>query len=94
MEKERSMQALLKIMLANKDLFNAWPCSGLCSLVDRLLEREIITHSERCKLHNYIKVHRPKRGIHYQKHIIYSWYWPLHQWKPREAWLKSKIRKS
>lgn len=65
MAKQRSMQTLLKILVANKSMYEAYECTGLCSLVYRLRKNSYIDGNEYERLINYITTNRPKRGKHY-----------------------------
>lgn len=77
-------------MLENKEFFR----TGLCALAVNLLSYNIINENEYDKIRRYIKCNKPKPGSSlYCTDGQWGYYWPSHQWKPREKWLKYHIQK-
>jgi len=93
--KTRSIRELLILLRDNENIFEEYECSGLCSLINSLYQIHLINYLEYHVLEEYIKYHRPMKGKHFneQKHLNRSaWYWDLHKWNPRKAWLESRIK--
>ena len=88
--KTRSYRELFQLMIDNHELFN----TGLCTLIGRMWENDIIIYDELVKLIKYIKSHRPKKGKHYDPFMKDSiWFWKRNEWPPRLAWLLDQIKK-
>ena len=82
----RTTKELLQILLNNERLFTR----GLCKLTLDLLVREVITENE----YQYIKEYLYSSNvITLRKLFGRSYFWKNGEWKPREKWLKSKIKK-
>lgn len=87
----RNINELLKLMLKNKQLFNA----GLCCWVVEMYRNKIITRDERILLLIYINNNKPKLKW-YNPHRLFNNNYPAYYWilgciKPRIKWLKKHI---
>jgi hypothetical protein len=93
--KVRSIRELLTIMRDREQLFNDNKCSELCYFTTVLLRYGFIGPIEHDILIGYIRNHRPMKGIHCDKEGLLrnsGWYWESYKWKPRKAWLDSRLK--
>lgn len=84
----------LLIKLRDELIKTRWNITGLCGLVHYRLKK--VTEEERYELLNYIRLHRPTRGKHFnqvQHEVNDGYYWPSGEKQPRIDWLNDKIKK-
>ena len=92
--KTRTYKELLTLMLNSEEVFNRHYCAGLCGLVYWLYGDDSITETEYNIMTDYISDNRPLRRKHYAcKWKDNAWYWKIHEWTPRKAWLEFRITK-
>ena len=82
----RTTKELLQILLNNKCYFE----NGLCVLAFNLWYNKIISKKEYLYIKEYLY---SSNVITLRKLFGCSYFWIKGEWKPREKWLKSKIKK-
>lgn len=82
----RTTKELLQILLNNKCYFE----NGLCVLAFNLWYNKIISKKEYLYIKEYLN---SSNVITLRKLFGSPYFWIKGEWKPREKWLKSKIKK-
>jgi hypothetical protein len=66
---------------------------GICHEIDILFAVDTITSKEYYVLQKYMRLHRPKRGKHYNpSYFTTPYWWPKTLLKPRLNWLNDQIK--
>ena len=96
--KKQEKEIIIKVLTLikkqlNSDGFRLYG-TGICRILGELSVNRDITKYEYVLTDNYIDVHRPIRGIHYDKERKLSlWWWKLGYAEPRIAWIDYTIEK-
>lgn len=96
MNEHRPIKDLLKLMLENALHMR----TGLCSLINDLFMRELISYSEAMRLENYLYINAPDRVQEEARHggplgpgRLNCYWWEEGNKEPRIQWLKEQIAK-